>query len=218
MSTFTICDCKSTITYFPSPCTPIPPAPLMRQVTWPKCFCQAHPLQGDPVQSDPVNIGEQNRNWVPYFPLSHFSFLEGKRIKGQHDTLLIDAHLVVLIDSLIKLRPFYPEAVRTRWSVTVWFCSSCQPRSNRQPAFWQQSEPVSHSLQTQFPPHKFVYLNVKFISCQWALSVLNQDICFFRLNISENGLATINSTWFSLCHWWEIERRLLSVHACAPHA
>lgn len=64
------------------PFTTIPPAQLMPQVTWPKCFCQAHPLQGDPVQSSPVNIREQNRNWVPYFLVSHFSFLEGKRIKG----------------------------------------------------------------------------------------------------------------------------------------
>lgn len=116
-----------------------------------KCFCQAYPGQGDPAQSDAVKWGKgsRTRNWVPYFPVSLAA--EG-RIRVQHVTLLIDAHLDVLIDSLIKLQPsirrlsgHWPSTLichAVTLSVTQTWVQSPPPDSNPSP-FHTPRKPIS---------------------------------------------------------------------------
>lgn len=97
------------MTHISSTSAPTSPASLMCPVMWDflppsKCFCQAHPGQGDPARFDAVRRekGSRAETESPIF-LSPFSRLSRRRV--QCVTLLIDAHLDVLIDSLIKLQP-----------------------------------------------------------------------------------------------------------------
>lgn len=93
----------------------------------------------------------------PLFPCLVFliSAAEGRRIRVQRVTLLIDAHLDVLIDSLIKLRPsirrlsghWPPTLIRHTATLSVASTRVQSAAPSRQP-----SEPFSHSSQTHFPP------------------------------------------------------------------
>lgn len=147
------------MTQISSTSAPTSPASLMCPVMWDflplsKCFCQAHPGQGDPARFDAVKRGKGSRaETESSIFLSPFSRLSRRRV--QRVTLLIDAHLDVLIDSLIKLRPsirkmsgHWPSTL-IRHAVTPSVASTWV--QSAAPSL-QRSEPFSHSSQTHFPP------------------------------------------------------------------
>ncbi len=151
-----------------------------------KCFCQAHPGQGDPARFDAVRRGKESRaeNRVLYFPVFFFS-------SRQRVTLLIDAHLDVLIDSLIKLRPsirrlsgHWPSTL-IRHAVTP---SAALIRVQSVAPSRQRSEPFSHSSQTHFPP-----------ACSPECEIYQQAVSFISPKPGHLFFSELNEwKWFGL--------------------
>lgn len=155
------------------------PASLMCPVMWDflppsKCFCQAHPGQGDPARFDAVRRGKGSRaETESSIFLSSFSHL-GSALRSW--LMPIWMYWLIAWSNYGLPSGGCQDTGRQRWSVMLWLRPSHWFGSNQWPPPDSDLSPF-HTPRKPISP-QLVHLNVKFISRRWALSALNQDICF----------------------------------------